>query len=70
MLQVADVPKETEFEGLTNLVEAVGRYSDVGGKTLYSCLPSSQEGWKQWGALDDVVRDQRSTPIARLQGRR
>lgn len=56
LLQVADVPKETEFEGLSNLVEAVSRYSDVSGKTLYSCLPSFQEGWKQWGALDDVVR--------------
>eukprot|EP00752_Nemacystus_decipiens_P017720 g15888.t1 len=53
--EVADVPKETEFEGLSNLVEAVSRYSDVEGKTLYACLPSFQEGWRQWGALDDVV---------------
>lgn len=54
--QVADVPKETEFEGLSNLVEAVSRYSNVKGKTLYACLPSFQDGWRQWGALDDVVR--------------
>lgn len=50
------MPKETEFEGLSNLVEAVSRYSDVKGKTLFACLPSFQEGWRQWGALDDVVR--------------
>ena len=54
--QVADVPKETELQGLSNLVEAMSRYSDVKGKTLYACLPSFQEGWRQWGALDDVVR--------------
>ncbi|CAM9280674.1 unnamed protein product, partial [Hapterophycus canaliculatus] len=53
--EVADVPKETEFEGLSNLVEAVSRYSDVDGKTLFACLPSFQEAWRQWGALDDVV---------------
>lgn len=57
-MQVADVPKETEFEGLSNLVEAVSRYSDVEGKTLFACLPSFQEAWRQWGALDDVVREQ------------
>ncbi|CAN0345476.1 unnamed protein product, partial [Ectocarpus fasciculatus] len=53
--QVADVPKETEFEGISNLVEAASRYSDMKGKTLFACLPSFQEGWRQWGALDDVV---------------
>ncbi|CBN79682.1 conserved unknown protein [Ectocarpus siliculosus] len=53
--EVADVPKETEFEGIYNLVEAASRYSDMKGKTLFACLPSFQEGWRQWGALDDVV---------------
>lgn len=50
------MPEETEFKGISNLVTAVSRYSDVGGKTLYGCLPSFQDSWRQWGALDDVVR--------------
>lgn len=53
--QVADVPEETEFIGIANLLRAVSRYSDVGGKVLYACLPSYQERWRQWGVLDDVV---------------
>ncbi|CAM9520877.1 unnamed protein product [Laminaria digitata] len=64
--EVADVPKETEFEGLANLVEAVSRYSDVSGKTLYSCQPSFQEGWRQWGALDDVVMGGVSESVLRV----
>ena len=54
--KVADVPKETEFEGLRNLVNAVSKYSSVNGKTLFGCQPSFQDGWRKWGALDDVVR--------------
>lgn len=64
--QVADVPKETEFQGISNLVEAASRYSDMKGKTLFACLPSFQEGWRQWGALDDVVRGEGSTHILLL----
>lgn len=40
---------------MANTVAAAQKYSDLGGKRLYSCQPAFLDRWEDFKPLDDVV---------------